>query len=189
MTSQPPSVSSSQELSSTPITPSTWGRFAATWGLLGFSCLLGEAFYKVTPYVLELFQSPLSLFHWIALVGWVAFMAYSEGYRGFQQHYSPRFAARLRWLRDHANAKQALLAPLFCMCFFGTTRKRKIVAYCLTSGIVLLVVAIKFLAQPWRGIVDVGVIVGLGWGLLSIYVYAWQALALNREIGDPEVVV
>ncbi|MGE3728875.1 MAG: hypothetical protein AB7I41_25230, partial [Candidatus Sericytochromatia bacterium] len=136
--------------------PSALGRFAATWGLFGFTALIGEAFYKVMPYVVELFQTRLSPLHWAALLGWVGFMAYSEGYRGFQMHYSPRFAARLRWLRDHANLKQALLAPLFCMCFFGTTRKRKIVAYCLTGGIFLLVVGMKFLSQPWRGIVDVG---------------------------------
>lgn len=171
----------------TALAPSALGRFAATWGLFGFTALIGEAFYKVMPYVIELFQIPLSPLHWAALMGWVVFMAYSEGYRGFQKHYSPRFAARLRWLRDHANLKQALLAPLFCMCFFGTTRKRKIVAYCLTGGIVLLVMGMKFLSQPWRGIVDVGVIVGLGWGLLSIYVYAWQALVHNRDVTDPEV--
>jgi len=183
----PPLSKASQAVPTVSASPAL-GRFAAAWGILGFSALLGEAFYKVMPFVIDLFQMPLSPLHWVALISWVAFMAYSEGYRGFQKHYSPRFAARLRWLREHANVKQALLAPLFCMCFFGTTRKRKIVAYCLTSGIVLLVIAIKFLPQPWRGIVDVGVIVGLGWGLLSVYVYTWQALVLNRETSDPEVV-
>lgn len=187
MDSSTPHFSTQSQAPATEATSPARGRFAAAWGLIGFSALLGEAFYKVTPYVIELFQKPLSALHWAALIGWVAFMAYSEGYRGFQKHYSPRFAARLRWLRENANLKQALLAPLFCMCFFGTTRKRKIVAYCLTSGIALLVVLIKLLPQPWRGIIDVGVIVGLGWGLLSIYVFTWQTLVLKRELGDPEV--
>jgi hypothetical protein len=162
-------------------------RWAAAWGLIGFSLLIGEAFYKVTPFVLELFQIQLTPFHWIALIGWSIFMAYSEGYRGFQKHYSPRFAARVRWLLDNASTKQAWLAPFFCMCFIGTTRKRKIVAYCLTSGIALLVVFIRMLPQPWRGIIDVGVIVGLGWGLLSIYILTWQTLTKNTNVGDPEV--
>lgn len=162
-------------------------RWAAGWGIAGFSLLIGEALYKVIPYVVELFQKPLTPMLWAILIAWTAFMAYSEGYRGFQKHYSPRFAARARWLRDNASPKQALLAPLFCMCFIGTTRKRKIVAYCLTGGIALLVLIIRVTPQPWRGIIDVGVVVGLGWGLISVLAYCWQALVLDREVGDPEV--
>lgn len=165
------------------------GRLAAGWGIAGFSLLLGEALYKVTPYVVELFQKPLSPMLWVALIGWTLFMAYSEGYRGFQKHYSPRFAARARWLRDNPTTKRAILAPLFCMCFFGTTRKRKIVAYCLTGGIITLVAIIRVTPQPWRGIVDFGVIVGLGWGLMSVLWFCWQSLVLDRDVADPEVVI
>jgi hypothetical protein len=163
------------------------GRFAACWGVLGFSLLLGEAFYKVSPFVLELLSWPLQPLHWLILAAWVAFMGYSEGYRGFQMHYSPRFAARLHWLSQNASPMQAALAPLFCMGFFGTTRKRKIVAYCLTSGIVLLVVFIRMLPQPWRGIIDLGVMVGLGWGLLSVLWFVRQALDQGKIYADPVV--
>lgn len=161
----------------------------ALWGLLGFTLLIGEALYKVIPIAIDLFSKPLSSFHWAALIIWSLFMAYSEGYRGFQKHYSPRFAARALWLKDHPDAIHPFLAPLFCMCFFGTTRKRKIVAYCLTGGIFLLVVMIRMLSQPWRGIIDVGVIIGLGWGLLSVYWFSWLALSKNQTVADPEVVL
>ncbi|MEZ0372320.1 MAG: hypothetical protein ACAI44_24740, partial [Candidatus Sericytochromatia bacterium] len=125
---------------------------------------------------------------WATLTGWTAFMAYSEGYRGFQKQFSPRFAARTRWLLEHADWPQTLLAPLFCMGFFGTTRKRKAVAYGLTAGIVLLVILIRLLPQPWRGIVDAGVLIGLLWGLVSVLIFSWLALFRNQVTIDPEVV-
>lgn len=183
-----PTENSSQALPGA-ISGDRLGQIAAIWGLTGFSLLIGEALYKVMPWVIDLFSHPLSPMHWAILLLWCAFMGYSEGYKGFQQHYSPRFAARLLWLRQNPSRRNTLLAPLFCMCFIGTTRKRKIVAYCLTGFIVLLVVGIRMLPQPWRGIIDVGVVLGLGWGLASVYYFCWQALVNGRESADPEVVV
>ena len=69
------------------------GRFAACWGVLGFSLLLAEAFYKVSPFVLELMSWPMQPLHWLILVGWVAFMGYSEGYRGFHLKHRREAAA------------------------------------------------------------------------------------------------
>ena len=42
--------------------------------------------------------------------------------------------------------------------------------------IVAFVLVIPYLAQPWRGIVDAGVVVGLLWGLITIVVFAFQPL-------------
>lgn len=131
---------------------------------------------------------PLTLGHWVALLLWVVFMGFTEGYRGFQQAFSPRFAARARWLREHGTPLTLWLAPLFCMGLFGTTRKRKIVAWALTIGIVILVLIIRLLTQPWRGIIDAGVVVGLSWGLASLLWFSAQALATARPVVDPEVV-
>lgn len=166
-----------------------WQRITAIWGVTGFTLLIGEALYKVIPWVIDLFSRPLSSLNWLILIGWCAFMGFAEGYKGFQQHYSPRFAARLRWLVQNPTPRRAYLAPLFCMCFIGTTRKRKIVAYALTSFIFMLVVFIRTLPQPWRGIVDVGVVVGLTWGLTTVLWFSWQAIRHNRDLGDPEVVI
>ena len=46
----------------------------------------------------------------------------------------------------------------------------------LVTMIVLLVVAVRQLPQPWRGIVDLGVVVGLFAGALSIVFFAVQAV-------------
>ena len=47
-------------------------------------------------------------------------------------------------------------------------------------GIILIV---RFLVtQPWRGIVDLGVVIGLSMGILSLWFFAFQAL--SQEVFD-----
>jgi len=131
--------------------------------------LLIMAIYRLSPYTFELLQQPLSLVHYVALVGSCLFMAYSEGYKGFQKSFSPRVVSRARCLlTDDAKLHWRLLAPLFCMSWFAAPRKRKIVVAILTLMIVCCVVGMKYVPQPWRGIIDAGVLVGLSWGIASI---------------------
>jgi hypothetical protein len=114
-------------------------------------------------------------------------MAYAEGYRAFQQGFSPRVAARARYLRDHPNVLHALLAPLFCMAYFHALKRRQIVSLSVTAGIIVLVVLVRLLSQPWRGIIDGSVVVGLVWGLVSLIVFGFQAFTLERFNYSPEV--
>jgi hypothetical protein len=44
------------------------------------------------------------------------------------------------------------------------------------SKIVALVLLVRQLPQPWRGIVDAGVVVGLTWGALAITYFTVRAL-------------
>lgn len=155
---------------------SAWGKFGAVWGILGLTLIFGRGLICLYPYVEELPESTLVWFHWIALAASLLFMGYAEGYKGFQLKFSPRAAARARYLRDNPTPLRVTFAPLFCMGFFHATRKRKIVAYGLTTMIVLLIVLVGELSQPWRGIVDAGVLLGLGWGMVSVWIFAFKAL-------------
>lgn len=177
-------ISDSSPLSS-PVSPLGW--LAAVWGVVGFSVILLQALYRLAPYALALQQETLAFWHWPILIGWVAFMGVAEGYRGFQKAFSPRFAARAAWLKQSPGLMRGIFAPFFCMGFFGATRKRKIVAWALTSGIIVLIVIVRSLPQPWRGIIDAGVVVGLSWGLLSVWWFAIKALFLNQSTADPEL--
>lgn len=114
-------------------------------------------------------------------------MLYSEGYRGFQKGFSPRVAARALYLRENATFLRTLLAPFFLMGYFHSTRKRKIVSYSLTIGIVLLVLMVRFLPQPWRGIVDAFVVLGLVYGIISLAAFCWKALSSVQFNYSPEV--
>lgn len=150
-------------------------KLAACWAVFAVSLLLLNAVVRLAGYTWEALQMSLNFWHYFLLVGNVVFMAYFEGYRGFQQAFSPRFAARALYLAKHGRPLEMLLAPVFCFGFFGSTRKRKIVATVITLMIIVLVLIVSQLAQPWRGIIDAGVVVGLLWGVLSLWFFVYKA--------------
>lgn len=144
----------------------------AAWGVLGFAALLVKALWQLTPLALEpIREHTLSGLQVALYIGWVAFMAYSEGYKGFQRQMAPRVAARGMYAARNPRPALVLLAPLFCMGLIHATKKRLISSWVLLIGIIAAVLLVRLLDQPWRGIVDGGVVVGLGWGLTATLWY------------------
>lgn len=150
-------------------------KIAAFWAVFAVSSLLLNAVVRLAEHTWVALQMPLELWQYFLLLVNVVGMAYFEGYRGFQQAFSPRFAARAKYIAEHGRPLEMLLAPVFCFGFFGSTRKRKIVAFVITAMIVLLVLLVSQLPQPWRGIIDAGVVVGLLWGLGSLLFFVIKA--------------
>jgi hypothetical protein len=162
------------------------GIIGAIWGILGLSYIFGSALFRLYPYAQELCGTSFAWYHWAGLVLSLVFMGYAEGYKGFQLKFSPRAAARALYLKNNPTLVRVLFAPLFCIGFFHATRKRKIVAYSLTLMILVLIFSVRQLPQPWRGIVDAGVLLGLGWGLVSIWIFSAQAFFGKRFEVSPE---
>jgi hypothetical protein len=104
-------------------------------------------------------------------------MAYFEGYRGFQRGFSPRVVVRALHLALHPRPLHVLLAPLFCMGLIHASRRRLLSSWILLVSIVAIVLLVRVLPQPYRGLVDAGVVVGLAWGLVALVGFAWAALA------------
>jgi hypothetical protein len=77
------------------------GTIGALWGGAGVFGILGLAVYRLVPRAVAAYETGLSGWQWIIALGFCGFMAYAEGYRGFQLRFSPRTAARIRYLRDH----------------------------------------------------------------------------------------
>ncbi len=163
------------------------GMLGAIWGLAGVSLLLVSAIYRLTPLAADAFSHDLFWYHWLSLVFIIFFMAYAEGYRGFQQRFSPRVAARARYLRDHPAFLHALLAPFFCMGYFHASGRRKITSLSLTAGIIILIGMVRLVSQPWRGIIDAGVVTGLVWGVVSLWIFSIKAFGPGRFEYSPEV--
>ena len=162
--------------------------FCLIWGVGGVVGLLLHAIWRISPVALQLVSyEAFGIIHWAALILWVGFMAYTEGYKGFQLAFSPRVVARAIYLGNHPSFLRIALAPVICMGLLYATRKRLIVSWLLLVGIVCLIVAIQYLAQPWRGIVDVGVIVGLGWGLCSLLWFMLRAFFGTIPQINPDV--
>jgi len=156
-------------------------------GIAGVLLLLCTAIIRLSVPAIAAFDQSLNAMQWGFLIASIVFMAYFEGLRGFQRSWSPRVVSRALWLRQHWTITRVIFAPLFCMGFFHTTRRRMIVAWCLSAGIIALVLLVGRLPQPWRGLLDVGVIVGLAWGVTSV-ILIFCATLLGRRISvDPQV--
>ncbi|WP_417227061.1 hypothetical protein [Amphritea sp.] len=163
------------------------GYLAVVWGLIGITFIFGNAIVRIGTIGIDTFAFSLSWYHWAALVISVLFMGFAEGYKGFQRAYSPRVAARLLYLRDNVTPLRLILAPLFCMGFFDIRRQRMIVTYCLLLGILVLIQLVHMLDQPWRGIIDLGVVVGLSWGSVSIVLFVLKAFMSKSFDYSPEM--
>ncbi len=142
--------------------------FGFAWGIGGVLLLLSFAIYRLAPMALALENSPMSQVHWFALLVSVTYMAYAEGYKGFHLGFAPRVVVRARYLADNPRLIHVLLAPLFCMGYIYATKKRQILSFALTMMIICFVLLVRLVPQPWRGILDAGVLAGLAFGIASI---------------------
>ncbi len=165
------------------------GAFAAVWGVLGVFLLIGSAVYRLIPIAMDALTQTLAWYHWTTLLLLLLLMLYSEGYRGFQLGFSPRVAARAKYLRDHARFWHVLFAPLFCMGYLHATKRRQRTSILVTVTIILFVVSVHRLVQPWRGIVDIAVVAGLAWGLGSLLVFSYLAFTSEDFDYSPDVPV
>jgi len=155
-------------------------KFGAIWGIAGVVLLLGSAAYRLCPLFVDSFNQHYHWYHWLSLVIFIIFMIYYEGIKGFQRSFSPRVAARAKHLAQNPTVSHTILAPLFCMGYFHATKKRIISSTVLTCVILLLIFITAQLTQPWRGIVDAGVVTGLLWGAASTLYYGFSAFYSNE---------
>lgn len=167
--------------------PSWLGRLAAAWGVLGVLALLAQALVRLTPRAIEAVQSGLTTVQLVVLAGWLVFMVWTEGVRGFHRRFSPRVVARAQWLSHHPRPLFVLFAPLFCMSLFHASKRGLVVARVLVLAIVTLVAIVSQMSQPWRGIVDAGVVAGLGVGAASILWFAVRALGGTAPPVPPDL--
>jgi hypothetical protein len=153
----------------------------AIWGVFGVALLLFRALWQLAPFALEpIVSSSLGLPHWLLLLAWVGFNAYAEGYMGFHQNFSPRVVGRALDLGRNPTLLRVLLAAPYCIGLFHAPRKTMITSWTLVFAIAAVVFGVRRLPQPWRGIIDAGVVVGLGIGILSLVARFFIALAGRR---------
>lgn len=157
--------------------------WAALWGLLCVTALLGNAVVRLTPYAVDAMTSgELNGVGWGIFVVWVAFNAYAEGYRAFQKKFCPRVVSRALYLGRNPKPLWLLLALPFCMSLFHSTKRQKIVSWVFIIVLVLVIIAVRMMPQPWRGVVDAGVVVGLSWGVGCLW---WLFIKAALGKGEP----
>jgi hypothetical protein len=145
-------------------------KLIATWGVASVSLLLGQAIWRLGPLALEPWTEDMMTGTQKGIyIAWLVANAYLEGYRGFQLRFSPRVVSRAIYLGQNPRPLWVILALPFCMSLFHSTRRQMTVSWTFIVAIVLLVWWVRSLSQPWRGIIDGGVVIGLLWGLLVIW--------------------
>ncbi len=159
-----------------------------TWGLSFICAVLLFAIVRLFAVTIDAFDNfPFLWYHWLSLAVVVIFMAHSEGYKGFQKNFSPRVISRAWFLYHHPRPLLIVLAPLFLAGYIHINPRRQRNIMMLTAGIVILIILIRFLPQPWRGIVDAGVVVGLTWGLVSLVLCGVRILGSRPFAYSPEI--
>lgn len=154
------------------------GLLAATWGVAGVVLLLGQAIYRLTPMALQpIVERQLGMAEAGVYAAWVVFSLYFEGYRAFQQRFSPRVVARALALMREPVPLRIVLAPAFCMALFHATRRGLALAWGTLVMVLCFIMILRHVPQPWRGIVDGGVVLALLWGQLAIVVYFVRGLS------------
>lgn len=167
--------------------PSVLGKIAACWAVTGLIALLLYAVARLSLVVAEGLGVAWDWRHWAVATVNAIFMAWSEGYRGFQLQFSPRTAARVKWLLHNPSAAATVLAPLFAMGYFNATRRRMVSVYALTTFVVAAIAVVHLLPQPWRAALDIGVVIGLGWGVASLVWSLRQTFASRGLPTSPEL--
>jgi hypothetical protein len=151
------------------------------WGVGGVLVLFARALVRLTPMAWQPIEdgslTPVQIGIYAA---WVVFNAYGEGYRAFQKAFCPRVVGRAHQLASEPRPLHALLAPLYCLSLFHANRRGKTVAWVMLVLISVLVFLLRITPQPWRGIIDGGVVVALAWGAVVMLV-----LALKTLLGSP----
>lgn len=157
------------------------------WGVLGVIAILGNAIVRLTPLALHPIRTgTMGAAQWAVAIPWLVAMVWMEGINGFHRRFSPRVVVRARQLA-HAPLWVRVMAPLASMGLLWGTRRRMIGSWMLVLGIVGLIVMVHQVPQPWRGVIDLGVVAGLLTGTLSVLWHAVRAAQGVVPDVDPEL--
>lgn len=160
-------------------------KLVATLGIVWVSLLLGRAIWQLGPLALEPWvEGTMTHFQKGIYVTWLLLNAYLEGYRGFQLRFSPRVVTRAVYLGQNPRPLWVLLALPFCMSLFHSTRRQMTVSWVFIGALILVIWWVRSLPQPWRGIIDGGVVLGLAWGLGVIW-WLFAKYLLGAEVPPP----
>jgi hypothetical protein len=160
-------------------------KLIAAWGIAWVSLLLARAIWRLTPYAVEVWTEDLMTAGQKGIfIAWFVANAYLEGYRGFQLRFSPRVVSRAVYLGQNPRPLWVILALPFCMSLFHSTRRQKIVSWVFIGALIVLIWWVRSLPQPWRGIIDGGVVLGLVWGLGVIW-WIFVRYLLGAKIPPP----
>lgn len=151
-------------------------KLGAIWGVTGILILLATGIMRLIPVVFDAYAYHLTWYQWISTIFFTFFVTYLKGYRVFQLKLAPRFVNRAMNIYEHPTLMRCVLAPFYCLGYFQAPRKKQFTSLGMTVGMVIVVMLVRLLPQPWRGILDFSVVVALVWGILALPVISIRNL-------------
>ncbi len=142
----------------------------------GVIAIFSSAIYRLYPHVQESISYEFSILNWIILALYLLVMIVGKGYFALHRGFVPRVINRSELLVENGTFIDRLLAPLYCMGFFKAPKKRLIISYSMLFLIITFIVSASKISQPWRGIIDLGVVIGLSLGILSLLILGFNKL-------------
>lgn len=157
------------------------GTLFALWGLFSFLALIVHAIVRMMPVFADMFAYSMNPIEISSLVASVILFTVGKGYFAFQRSFSPRFGERARMLQENPSVVYGVLAPLYCMGLIGAPLSRMVRMWLMVAIVVVLIISVRTLSDPWRGIVLAGVVVALVWGSIATVISVSRELAVSRQ--------
>eukprot|EP00928_Gymnodinium_smaydae_P092469 TRINITY_DN76356_c0_g1_i2.p1 TRINITY_DN76356_c0_g1~~TRINITY_DN76356_c0_g1_i2.p1 ORF type:complete len:243 (+),score=39.26 TRINITY_DN76356_c0_g1_i2:76-729(+) len=157
---------------------------AQIWAVGMWVVLFGDCINNLFSNAIAPFQAgakALSAAEWIGYFVIVLAIWLAEGVGAFQRSFSPMLIRRTCELGVASSCFEQVLGPFFVAGLFAATPKRLLKSWALMAVLVPgLALTVPYLSYPWRPAVDMGVVLGLGWGTASMVIFAIRAFAFGR---------
>jgi len=168
-------------------TGETGGRRCGTftirvWAIFSWVAMFVKCVADLAPEAVEPMQKQdISVPQWIAYAAIALGIWLFEGVGAFQRSFSPMVVRRGQELSVDSPWYESLLGPFFSAGLFAATPKRLIKSWLLMFILIpVLAVTVPYMPYPWRSAVDMGVVLGLGWGTLVIAILGIRGLSTNK---------
>lgn len=146
------------------------------WGVGGVAALFTQAILQLGRRGILTLRAGLDPLEWLVLIALAAALLWGEGVLALDRKWVPRMVARAARLDARSRPIDRALAPLYAMSLIGASRGTLARAWLGVALVVAAVLAVRALAEPWRGLVDLAVALALLWGLIAI---------VRQGIADP----
>lgn len=149
---------------------------AAWWGIIGVLLALAKAVIGLGGRGLQTLRGGLAPGEWATLVALVVLFVYVEGMRALQLRFAPHVVARAHALSADGPVIWRVLAPLYSFGLVGAPTRALLRAWAGVAAIVIAVIIVRALPEPWRGIIDLAVAAALLWGTVALAILAFRRL-------------
>ncbi|HSM05844.1 MAG TPA: hypothetical protein VK858_14600 [Longimicrobiales bacterium] len=152
------------------------GRLAAGWAITGVGALFLFAIVRLGARGISVVASGLGPSQWAVFGLLLLLFVVFEGRAALQARWVPMLVRRARDLRGSAAPSHRLLAPLYGMSLVGASPRRLVRAWLGTLAVIVAILLVRVLPDPWRGLIDLSVAAALAWGLGALLIQAPDAL-------------